>query len=158
MNSDLSISFTAHHIMWRRGSALHCYGQWSLSIANGHFQHLAEQKPLNRSMQKFEQFRTSAGPPSTLKFIMIGRGVAAPHIGEIYGSRSFFSGDFSGKPTADPERSSPTYYTSIDAVPAKEVSFGGLIDTYHPMEELSPHFGAVNGDSQLKRLRAYLCT
>jgi hypothetical protein len=90
---------------------------------------------------------------------MIGRGVTAPHIGEIYGSRSFFSGDLLGKPTADPERSSPTYYTSIDAVPAKEVPFGGLIDTSHPMGELSPktpHFWTPNGDSQLKRLRAYL--
>jgi hypothetical protein len=70
---------------------------------------------------------------------MIGRGVSAPHIGEIYGWRSFFffffSGDFSGKPTADPERSSPAYYTSIDVVPAKEVPFGGLIDTSHPMGE-----------------------
>jgi hypothetical protein len=66
---------------------------------------------------------------------MIGRGVAAPHIGAIYGSGSFFSGDFSGKPTADPERSSPTYYTSINVVPAKEVPFGGLIDTSHPMGE-----------------------
>ena len=71
---------------------------------------------------------------------MIGRGVSAPHIGEIYGWRSFFffSGDFSGKRTADPERSSPTYYTSIDAVSAKDVPFGGLIDTFYPMGELSP--------------------
>ena len=69
---------------------------------------------------------------------MIGRGVSAPHIGEIYGSRSFFSGDLLGKRTADPERSSPTYYTSIDAVSAKDVPFGGLIDTSHPMGELSP--------------------
>jgi hypothetical protein len=90
---------------------------------------------------------------------MIGRGVSAPHIGEIYGSRSFFSGDFSGKRTADPERSSPTYYTSIDAVPAKEVPFGGLIDTSDSMgsyPQKTPHFGAVNGDSQFKRLWAYL--
>jgi hypothetical protein len=73
----------------------------------------------------------------------------------------FFSHDLLGKRTADPERSSPTYYTSIDAFSAKDVSFGGLIDTSHPMGELSPktpHFGAVNGDSQLKRLRAYLGT
>jgi hypothetical protein len=69
---------------------------------------------------------------------MIGRGVAAPHIGEVYGWRSFFSGDLLGKPTADPERSSPTYYTSIDAVSAKDVPFGGLIDTSHPIGELSP--------------------
>jgi hypothetical protein len=45
----------------------------------------------------------------------------------------FFSGDFSGKPTADPERSSPTYYTSIDAVSAKDVPFEDLIDASHPM-------------------------
>jgi hypothetical protein len=44
---------------------------------------------------------------------MIGRGVSAPHIGELYGSRSFFSGDLLGKRTADPERSSPTCYTPL---------------------------------------------
>jgi hypothetical protein len=32
----------------------------------------------------------SARPTSRPKFIMIGQGVSAPHIGEIYGSRSFF--------------------------------------------------------------------
>jgi hypothetical protein len=68
---------------------------------------------------------------------MICRGVAAPHIGEVVGWRSFFFGDVSGKPTADPERSSPTYYTSIDAVSAKDVPFGGLIDTSHPIGQLS---------------------
>jgi hypothetical protein len=100
-----------------------CYEQWSLSIGNGHFQHLAEQKPLDRSKQKFERLIRSARSQSRPKFIMIGWGVAAPHIGEIYGSWSFFSGDFSGKRTADPERSSPIYYTPIDAVPAKDVPF-----------------------------------
>jgi hypothetical protein len=49
-----------------------------------------EQKPLNRSIQKFEQFITSARPTSRPKFIMIRRRVSAPHIGEIYGWRSFF--------------------------------------------------------------------
>jgi hypothetical protein len=69
---------------------------------------------------------------------MIGWEVAAPHIGEIYGPRSFFSGDLLGKPIADPERSTPTYFTSIDAVSAKDVPFGGLIDMSHPIGELSP--------------------
>ena len=46
-----------------------------------------------------------------------------------------FSGDFSGKRTADPERASPTYYTSIDVVLAKEVPFRGLVDTTLPMGE-----------------------
>jgi hypothetical protein len=67
-----------------------CYEQWSLSIGNGDFQHLTEQKPLNRSIQKFEHLITSAWPLSWPRFIMIGRGVSAPHIGEIYGSRSSF--------------------------------------------------------------------
>jgi hypothetical protein len=83
---------------------------------------------------------------------MISHRVAAPLIGEVYGWWSFFSGDFSGKPTAYPKRSIPTYYTSIDAVSAKEVPFGALIDTSHPMGELSsktPHFGDVNGDFEL---------
>jgi hypothetical protein len=81
-------------------------------------------------------------------------GIAAPHISEVVGWRSFFHGDFSGKPTAHPERSSPTYYTSIDAVLAKDVPFGGLTDTYHSTGELAPqktHFGDVNGDFQPKR-------
>jgi hypothetical protein len=45
----------------------------------------------------------------------------------------FLSGDFLGKSTADSDRSSPTYYTSIDAVSAKDVPFGGLIETSHPL-------------------------
>jgi hypothetical protein len=80
------------HITCRRGSALHCVmdgGRYKY-IGNGHFQHLTEQKPPNRSIQKCEHFIMSAGPPSRPKFIMIGRGVSAPHIGEIYVSRSFF--------------------------------------------------------------------
>jgi hypothetical protein len=80
---------------------------------------------------------------------MISRGVSAPHIGEIYGSWSFsFSGDLLGKRTADPERSSPTCYTPIDALPTKDVPFGGLIDMSHPLGELYPknlHFGAPMG-------------
>jgi hypothetical protein len=80
-------------------------------------------------------------------------------MGEVVGWQSFFSGDFSGKRTADPERSSPTYYTSIDAVSAKDVPFWGLTDMSHPMGSYPPkipHFGDVNGDFQLKRFRAYL--
>jgi hypothetical protein len=65
---------------------------------------------------------------------MIGRGIAAPHIGEIYGWRSFFFGDLMGKHAADPERSSPTYYTSIDAVSPRMC----LCYMSHPMGELSP--------------------
>jgi hypothetical protein len=81
---------------------------------------------------------------------MIGQGVSAPHIGEIYGSRSFFSGDLLGKRTADPERSTPTCYTPIDAIPAKDVPFRGIIDTSHPLGELSPKnpsFFGPSGDS-----------
>ena len=70
---------------------------------------------------------------------MIGWGVAAPHIGEIVVLRSFFfSGVLLGKRTADPEPSSTTCYTSIDAVSAKDVPLGGLIDTSHPIWELFP--------------------
>jgi hypothetical protein len=64
---------------------------WSVvAIGNGHFQHLAEQNPLNRSKQKFVQLITWAGPPSRPKIIMIGRGIAAPHMGEVVDWRSFF--------------------------------------------------------------------
>jgi hypothetical protein len=41
-------------------------------------------------MQKFVQLITLAGSPSGSKFIMIGRGVAAPHMGEVVDWRSFF--------------------------------------------------------------------
>jgi hypothetical protein len=80
---------------------------------------------------------------------MIGGRVAAAHVVDVVDWLSFFPAVFSGKRTADPERSSPTYYISIDAVSAKDMPLGGLIDTYHPMVELpkTPHFGDVNGDS-----------
>jgi hypothetical protein len=84
-----------------------------------------------------EQIITSAGSPSRPKFIMIVREVSAPHIGEVYGSRSFISGDLLGKRTADPERSSPTCHAPIDAVPAKDVPFWDIIDTSLPLGELS---------------------
>jgi hypothetical protein len=68
---------------------------------------------------------------------MIGMGVAAPHLGEFV-DWWFFLGVLLGKCTADPKGSSPTYYTSIDADLAKDVLLGGLINTSHPMGELSP--------------------
>jgi hypothetical protein len=55
-------------------------------------------------------------------------GVAAPHVGDVFDRRSF-SGGFSCKRTADPEHSSPTYYTSMDAVFGQGSAFLGLIDT-----------------------------
>jgi hypothetical protein len=64
----------------------------------------------------------------------------------------FISGDLLGKRTADPEHSSPTYYASIDAVFAKEVPFGGLIDMSQPIGSYlpkTPHFRDVNGISSL---------
>jgi hypothetical protein len=47
-----------------------------------------------------------AGPPSRPKFIMIGRGVAAPHMGEVVDMRSFF-GNISGQRQADPNARVP---------------------------------------------------
>jgi hypothetical protein len=88
--------------------------------------------PINRSKQKFVQLITSAGPPSRPKFIMIGRRVAAQHVGEVVGWRSFLFRWLLGQAHSRPERSSPTYYTSIDADSAKDVPFGGLIDTSYP--------------------------
>jgi hypothetical protein len=44
-------------------------------------------QPINT---KFEQLIASARPRSRSNFIMIGWWVSAPHIGEIYGRRSFF--------------------------------------------------------------------
>jgi hypothetical protein len=72
----------------------------------------------------------------------------------------FFSVTSRAKLTADPERSIPTYYTSFEAVSAKDVSLESLIDISHPMAELSkkPHFGNDIGDFQLKRLETYLGT
>jgi hypothetical protein len=64
--------------------------------------------------------------------------VAAPSMAEIVSWPILFSGEFSGKRTADPKRSNPTYYISIDEVSAEKMPFGGLIDTHHPIAELSP--------------------
>jgi hypothetical protein len=50
-----------------------------------------------------------------------------------YRLEKFFSGVMLGNCTADTERSSLTYFTSVDAVSARDVPFGGLIDTSHPM-------------------------
>ena len=102
----------------------------------------------------------SAGPPSRPKFIMIGWGVAAPHIGEIVDLRSFFFPAFcwaSAQPTPSPRvphiihqstRFRPRMclwgVSSIHLIP-----FG----SYSPK---TPHFGDSNGDFQHKRLRAYL--
>jgi hypothetical protein len=119
---------------------------WLLSIGNGDSQHLSEQKPLSRSRQKFVQLISSARPSSRPKLIMIGGGRGSPYRWSC--RLAEFFGDYSGKRTADPERSSPTYYTLIDAVSAKDVPFGGLIDTSHPIGELSPttpHFGTSMG-------------
>jgi hypothetical protein len=45
-------------------------------------------------------------------------------MGEVVDWWSAFSGDFSGKCTADPKRWSLTYYISIDAVSVKDVPLG----------------------------------
>jgi hypothetical protein len=71
-----------------------------------------------------------------------------------------FSGVLIGKCTADPECSSPTYYTSIDAVSVKiNVPLEGLDQRYiSPHLEVipkTPHFTDGNRDFQLKRLPAY---
>jgi hypothetical protein len=60
---DYSITFTkgttitVYHIQPRVGAVALCTELWSVvaRYRNGHFQHLAEQKPLNRSKQKFAQ-------------------------------------------------------------------------------------------------------
>jgi hypothetical protein len=82
-------------------------------------------------------------------------------MGEVVDWRSFFSRDFSDTRTADPERSRPTYYTSIDAVSAKDVPLGVSSIRLIPWGRYTlktPHFGDSNGDFQLKHLRAYLGT
>ena len=89
---------------------------------------------------------------------MIGWGSRLP-IRVKLSTGGVFSGVLLGKRTADPEPSSTTYYTSIDAVPAKgvplEVSSIHLIPwgSYSPK---NPHFEDSNGDFQHKRLPAYL--
>jgi hypothetical protein len=65
---------------------------------------------------------------------MIGWEVAAPLMGKVVGWRSFFR-DFSGKRTANPERSSTIYYTSIEAALVKDVRLGCLVDISHPVRE-----------------------
>jgi hypothetical protein len=132
-------------------------------MGNGHFRHLAEQKPLKQSKQKFVELISSAVSPSRSKFIMIGgRGRGSGPYGWSCRLVKLLRCVLFGKCTADPERSSPTYYISVDAVSAKDVPLGGLIDTSHTMGELSPNnpsfWGIRQWNLQLKRLRAYLVT
>jgi hypothetical protein len=90
---------------------------------------------------------------------MIGWGVAASHMGEVVDWRSSFLDVFSRKRTIDRERLSPTYYTSIDAVSAKDVPSGiSLICLIGELSPKNPSFWRLNGEFQLKRLRAYLGT
>jgi hypothetical protein len=57
--------------------------------------------------------RATIGP----KFIMIGEEVVASNMGEVVDWCFVVQ-------AADPERSSPIYYTSIDAVSVKDVPLG----------------------------------
>jgi hypothetical protein len=106
-----------------------------LRIGNGHFRHLAEQQPLNRSQQTlYIELATKK-----VKVQNDPHGVAAPYIGEV-DRRSFFPLFCIGKGTADPERSSPTYYTSIDACSAKNVLKGvsSIIPSYRGVRPPNP--------------------
>ena len=134
-----------------------CYGRWSLRIGNGHFRNLTEQKPPNRSKQKCAQLITSVGSPCRPKFIMIGGGSRFP-IWVKLSTGGVFSGVLFSKRTADPKRLSPIYYTSIDAVSAKDVPLGShrYISSHGELSPKTPHFGVFNGDFQHKGLRAYL--
>jgi hypothetical protein len=73
-------------------------------------------------------------PTVQAKFHNNRPGVAAPksstsHMGEVFDWRSFYSGVLLAcTRTTDPERSSATYYMSIDAVCAKDVPFREIID------------------------------
>ena len=74
-------------------------------------------------------------------------------------SSVFSSGVLLGARTADAERSSPIYYAPIDAVWAKYVVLGKLIDMSHPMKVLlakTPQIGDGNKNFQHKRLPANL--
>jgi hypothetical protein len=132
------------------------YGQWSLIVRNGHFQHLAEQKPLDRSKQTFLKLINSLGPQNRLKFIIRGTGVVTYDAGEIACCRSF-SGVLLGKCTAvDPSARAPhAIQQSTRFRPS--ICVWGLIDTFHPTGSYPPktlHFWDINGDFQLERLRA----
>jgi hypothetical protein len=115
-------------------------------------------------MQKLEKFITSVGPPSRPKFTMIGRGVAAPHIGEIYGSGSFsfflVTSRASSQPTGS-ARAPHIIHQSTRLRPRRcllDVSSIRLIP-WRSYPQKTPSFWGSNGDShQLKRLRAYLGT
>jgi hypothetical protein len=144
--------------------ALYTALKTAVALSGGHFRHLAKQKPLVRSMQNFVELImiTLVGPSILSKFIMIGQGVAAPCIGEVVVWRRFFQHFFLlGKRTTDAERSTPTYYISVDASWAKYEPLGGLINMSLLMRELpikTPHFRDSNEDFRLKRLPAYLGT
>jgi hypothetical protein len=90
---------------------------------------------------------------------MIGRGVSAPHIGEIYGSGSFLffflvTSRASPKPTPS-ARAPHIIHQSTWFRPRRCLLWVSSIRLipWGSNTQKSPHFGAVNGDSQLKRLR-----
>jgi hypothetical protein len=125
-------------------------------------QHLTEQKPLNRSIQKIKQFITSAGPPSRQTFIMIGQGFSAPHIGETYGLRSFFflvTCWANAQPTPSARRPHIIHQSTRFRPWMCHLGVSSiLLIPWGSYPRKTPHFGAPNGDSQLERLRAYLGT
>jgi hypothetical protein len=70
-----------------------------------------------------------------------------------------FSSVLLAKCAADPKHLSPAYYTSIDAVSAKNVLVGSQhYISFHGYPPLTAHFCDINGDFQLKLLLAYLGT
>ena len=96
-----------------------------------HFQGSAGQKPLDRSKWKLAQFITLARWPNMPKLIAIPSGVSCPQYGEVAGWLVLFFCFFLlfvNSCTAQTPGSILTLDTSNDAVSAKEVPFGGLID------------------------------
>jgi hypothetical protein len=89
-------------------------------------------KTLYRSKQKFVQLIMSAVPPSRPKFIMIGWGVAAPHISEVVVWRRFFpvTSRASAQPTPSVRVPHNIYQTT--RFWPRMCFLGDFIDTSHP--------------------------
>jgi hypothetical protein len=100
------------------------------------FTTLLNKNPSTDQSEKLVQLITWGRPASKPKFIIVGEGVEAPHVGKVVDWRSF-NGVFSSKRTA------------------KDVSPRSVIDTSNSVEDLPPKNPSLSV-RQPNRLREYL--
>jgi hypothetical protein len=145
-------------ITCRRGNALHCVmvsGRQVLEMAI--FSTSQNKNPLTDPII-FLKLITMAEPPSRRNFIMIGREIAAPHMGEVVGWRSIFPVTSRASEQPTPSARVPHIIHQSTRFRPRMYLLGVSSIRLIPWvsNPKNPSFGDVNGDFQLKRLRAYL--